>query len=90
MPDIFMNILTTSGLAARYLGDWAGANSRLEKLQFDLRAPNFPGDVMVMTGEVVALTLEPSGDLVIVAFTGENSLGMHISGSATLALSGKK
>jgi hypothetical protein len=90
MPDIFMNILTTSGLAARYLGDCAGANSRLEKLQFDLRAPNFPGDVMVMTGEVVALTLEPSADLVTVTFTGENSLGMHISGSATLALSGKK
>jgi acyl dehydratase len=90
MPDIFMNILTTSGLSARYLGDWAGANSRLKKLQFDLRAPNLPGDVMVMTGEVVALTLEPSAALVTVAFTGENSLGMHISGSATLALSEKK
>ena len=90
MPDIFMNILTTSGLVARYLGDWAGANSRLEKLQFDLRAPNFPGDVMVMTGEVVALTLEPSADLVTVAFRGENMLSMHISRSATLALSGEK
>lgn len=27
MPDIFMNILTTCGLAARYLTDWAGAGA---------------------------------------------------------------
>jgi acyl dehydratase len=90
MPDIFMNILTTSGLSARYLGDWAGANSRLKKLQFDLRAPNLPGDIMVMAGEVVAVTPQPSGGLVTVVFTGKNTLGMHISGSATLALAGKK
>ena len=90
MPDIFMNILTTCGLSARYLGDWAGANSRLKKLQFDLRAPNLPGDIMMMAGEVVAVMPQPSAALVTVEFTGENSLGMHISGSATLALSGKK
>ena len=90
MPDIFMNILTTSGLSARYLGDWAGANSRLKKLQFDLRAPNLPGDIMVMAGEVVAVTPQPAAALVTIAFTGENSLGMHISGSATLALPGEK
>jgi hypothetical protein len=90
MPYIFMNILTTSVLSARYLGDWAGANSRLKKLQFDLRAPNLPGDIMMMAGEVVAVMPQPSAALVTVEFTGENSLGMHISGSATLALPGKK
>jgi len=90
MPDIFMNILTTSGLSARYLGDWAGANSRLKKLQFDLRAPNLPGDVMIMAGEVVAVTAQPSACSVTVAFTGKNSLGMHISGSAMLVLPGEK
>ena len=86
MPDIFMNILTSSGLSARYLGDWAGVNSRLKKLQFNLKAPNLPGDRMVMKGEVIAVTKPPSKALVTVAFTGQNSLGMHISGNATLAL----
>ena len=88
MPDIFMNILTSSGLSARYLGDWAGVNSRLKKLQFNLKAPNLPGDSMVMKGEVIAVTKLPSAALVTVAFTGQNSLGMHIAGNATLALAG--
>ena len=88
MPDIFMNILTSSGLSARYLGDWAGVNSRLKKLQFNLKAPNLPGDSMVMKGEVIAVTKPPSAALVTVAFTGRNSLGTHIAGNATLALAG--
>ena len=33
MPDIFMNILTTSGLSARYLSDWAGPGSRLKTIK---------------------------------------------------------
>jgi len=86
MPDIFMNILTTCGLSARYLTDWAGANSRLRTLQFDLRAPNHPGDVMVMTGEVVALSPQPPGNLVTVEFEGSNRRGVHTSGTATLTL----
>lgn len=88
MPDVFMNILTSSGLSARYLGDWAGVNSRLKKLQFNLKAPNLPGDSMVMKGEVIAIMKPPSAVLVTVAFTGQNSLGMHIAGNATLVLAG--
>ncbi|MDG2045690.1 MAG: MaoC family dehydratase N-terminal domain-containing protein [Halioglobus sp.] len=90
MPDIFMNILTSSGLCARYLGDWAGMSSRLKKLQFNLRAPNLPGDSMVMQGEVIAVATSSLPVLVTVAFTGENSVGMHISGNATLALAETK
>ena len=87
MPDIFMNILTTSGLSARYLSDWAGAGSRLKTLKFNLLAPNFPGDVMVMSGTVTAVDCDPSGAVVAVDFTGSNKLGQHVSGSATLQLS---
>jgi acyl dehydratase len=86
MPDIFMNILTTCGLSVRYLTDWAGAGSRLKKITFKLLAPNVPGDVMRLRGEVSAVNLEPSGSLVDIAFTGQNRLGIHISGSATLAM----
>ncbi len=86
MPDIFMNILTTSGLSARYLSDWAGAGSRLKTIQFNLLAPNFPGDVMVMEGEVLGIETGSTEAGVTVAFSGRNRLGYHTSGSATLAV----
>ncbi len=82
MPDIFMNILTTCGLSARYLGDWAGPGSRLERLGLRLMAPNTPGDTMVLTGQVT----EVENELVDVEFTGSNSLGPHVVGSARLRL----
>ncbi|MFK7975525.1 MAG: MaoC family dehydratase N-terminal domain-containing protein [Halioglobus sp.] len=86
MPDIFMNILTTSGLCARYLSDWAGPASRLRKLSFKLLAPNTPGDTMVMQGRVTALE-NNNEPLAKVEFAGKNSLGFHVTGAATLALS---
>ena len=86
MPDIFMNILTTSGLCARYLGDWAGAGSRLQKLRFRLMAPNTPGDTMVMQGRVISLTQAQDQNVVEVEFAGMNSRGPHVMGSATLTL----
>ena len=90
MPDIFMNILTTSGLSARYLGDWAGAGSRLEKIAFSLMVPNFPGDVMVMRGTINAIEPRAAGAAVSVEFSGSNRRGLHTSGTATLALPGKR
>jgi acyl dehydratase len=86
MPDIFMNILTTSGLCARYLSDWAGAGSRLQSLKFNLLAPNFPGHVMVMAGEVVAVESGPAQTTVQVRFSGRNRQGYHTTGEAKLAL----
>jgi hypothetical protein len=86
MPDIFMNILTTSGLCARYLSDWAGPASRLRKLRFKLMAPNTPGDTMVMQGRIQ--TLDDSGErpLVSVDFAGRNGRGVHVAGQAELAV----
>jgi acyl dehydratase len=86
MPDIFMNILTTSGLSARYLSDWAGPGSRLKSLKFKLLAPNTPGDTMIMQGRVSELQSVGKENIVAVDFAGKNNLGMHVSGSATLRL----
>jgi acyl dehydratase len=82
MPDIFMNILTTCGLTGRYLSDWAGPASRLEKLSFRLMAPNVPGDTMVLGGRIEEIT----GDAVSVGFEGRNSRGLHVAGKATVRL----
>lgn len=88
MPDIFMNILTTNGICARYLSDWAGPGSRLRRINFKLMAPNVPGDTMVMQGRVVKLEHIAGEKLVSVDFAGRNSRGFHVTGSATLALAG--
>jgi hypothetical protein len=39
-PHVFMNILTTSGLAQRYVEGWAGAGARFKGLKIKLGAPN--------------------------------------------------
>jgi hypothetical protein len=82
MPDIFMNILTSCGLCARYLSDWAGPGSRLQRLQLRLMAPNTPGDTMTLQGQVS----EIENSSVSVQFSGVNAMGPHVMGSATLAL----
>jgi hypothetical protein len=86
MPDIFMNILTTCGLSARYLAGWAGPGSRLKKLKFNLMGPNTPGDTMVMQGRLDSITSEQDVATVQVDFSGINQRGPHHMGSATLLL----
>ena len=81
-PDIFMNILTTNGLAGRYVTDWAGQGARLLGVSIRLGAPNFPGDRMVFSGEVLSVDRESAR--VEVAVTGRNSIGDHVSGTATV------
>lgn len=81
--DIFMNILTTNGLVGRFVTDWAGPASVLRGLRIRLGVPNYPGDVMTLTGEV--LEVGPDGDVVI-RIRGANGLGDHVTGTATVRL----
>ncbi len=85
-PDIFMNILTTNGFVGRYLTDWAGPGSRIKKIKFNLGAPNFPGDTMIMSGEVTEIAEEGEHTFAHVNFKGKNGMGNHVSGSAVLQL----
>jgi 3-oxo-4,17-pregnadiene-20-carboxyl-CoA hydratase beta subunit len=80
--DIFMNILSTNGFVGRFVTDWAGPDATVKKVSIRLGAPNYPGDVMKMTGQVTA----KDGGLVEVAVRGANSLGDHVSGTVTVAL----
>ncbi len=85
-PDIFMNILTTSGLSARYVTDWAGPEALLRRLSLRLGAPNYPGDAMLLSGRVSAVERAGEGARVDVAFEGRNRLGAHVTGTVELAL----
>ena len=89
-PDIFMNILSTNGFVGRYLTDWAGPGSRIKNIKFNLGAPNFPGDTMIMSGEVTELTQEGEHTLAHVNFKGKNGMGNHVSGSAIMQLAQKE
>ncbi|MFF3345711.1 MaoC family dehydratase [Streptomyces sp. NPDC002779] len=83
-PDIFMNILTTNGLVGRYLTDHFGPAAVLRKLSIRLGVPNHPGDTMVLTGSIE----EVDGDTATVRVVGTNSLGAHVTGTATVTLTG--
>jgi acyl dehydratase len=79
-PDIFMNILTTNGLVGRYLTDWTGSACRIRRIQLQLGAPNFPGDTMVLSGEVVDI----NDAEIQISFKGKNNLGNHVTGTGYL------
>jgi hypothetical protein len=80
--DIFMNILTTNGLVGRYITDWAGPDAIIKKVSIRLGVPNYPDDVMMLTGRVASV----EGSTVAVEIRGANSLGDHVSGTVVLEL----
>lgn len=94
-PDIFMNILTTNGLVGRYITDHFGSAAVLRKVAIRLGAPNYPGDVIRLTGQIVALEdvalgdVAPEGEnrsLIEVAVVGDNGIGRHVTGKVTVAI----
>lgn len=85
-PDIFMNILTSNGLVGSYVTDWAGPEAILKSVNIRLGAPNFPGDTMVMSGEVVAKREEDGKYFVDLTVAGKNSKGVHVSGKVIVDL----
>ncbi len=84
-PDIFMNILTTNGLVGRYVTDWIGDAAQLTGVSIKLGAPNFPGDTMLMSGEVTEVDAA-AGD-VNVRVEGKNQFGSHVTGTVSLRYS---
>ena len=85
LPDIFMNILTSNGLMGSYVTNWAGPDSCTKKIDLKLGAPNLPGFVMTITGEVKAKN--DSQGIVDIEVIGENNVwGMHMQGSVQIQL----
>lgn len=85
--DIFMNILTTSGLVQRWIGDWAGNDVLFKELKIGLGVPNHPGDIMTMSGAVSAVADDGT---ITIGYVGRNALGAHVTGSADIALPGSE
>ncbi len=84
--DIFVNILTDTGLVGRYVTDWAGPNAVIKSIKLRLGVPWYAYDTITFTGEVT----EIEGDVVSLKVVGSNSLGNHVIATSTLTLGGAK
>ena len=79
--DIFVNILTDTGLVQRYVTDWAGPAARVKAISIRLGVPAYAYDTLVLTGSVT----EVDGDEVTVSVVGRGALGDHVVGTVTLS-----
>ncbi|MGO3326728.1 MaoC family dehydratase [Gordonia sp. (in: high G+C Gram-positive bacteria)] len=87
--DIFVNILTDTGLVERFVTDWAGPRAVIASIALKLGVPWYAYDTVTFTGEVTEVEeggveqggVEEGGvdgARVTVAVTGTNSLGKHV------------
>jgi uncharacterized protein len=80
--DIFLNILTTTGLVQRYVGAWAGPGAVFRAISIRLGVPCHAGDTLTLTGEVTA----DDGAERVIAVTGRCGRGDHVTATVHLML----
>jgi uncharacterized OB-fold protein len=73
--DIFLNILTTTGLVHRYVTDWAGPETQILSCALGLGAPAHPYDTLRFTGDIVS----ESDGVTTIDVIGRVSLGDHVT-----------
>jgi len=94
LPDVFMNILTTTGLVTRWIGDWAGPGAVLDSVRIGLGVPTHSGDVLFLDGRVLDGAVgeaDATTGRLDLAFTatvlrGDRTVGSHARGTATVCL----
>ncbi|MGH3304287.1 MAG: OB-fold domain-containing protein [Streptosporangiaceae bacterium] len=79
--DIFLNILSTTGLVQRYVTDWAGPDAVVRAISIRLGVPCYAGDTLTFSGTAA----ETADGERLVAVTGTCSLGDHVTGTVRLA-----
>ncbi|MFX0580011.1 MaoC family dehydratase [Nocardia nepalensis] len=80
--DIFVNILTDTGLVQRFVTDWAGPRAIVKSVALRLGVPLYAGDTLTLSGTVSAI----EGDDIHIDVVGRDSLGDHITAKAVIAL----
>ncbi|EME54134.1 MaoC family dehydratase [Amycolatopsis decaplanina] len=83
--DIFLNILTDTGLVQRFVADWAGPEAFVRSIKIRLGVPCYAYDTLTFTGRVT----ERDGDDVVISVSGVDSLGEHVVGTVALTLGGE-
>jgi hypothetical protein len=82
--DIFVNILTDTGLVQRYVTDWAGPNAIIKSISLRLGVPWYAYDTVTFKGEVTVI----EDGVITLKVVGSNSLGDHVIATATLTIGG--
>lgn len=80
--DIFVNILTDTGLVQRFVTDWAGPGAVVKSIALRLGVPLYAGDTLTLNGTVVAV----DGADITIDVVGKDSLGDHITAKAVISL----
>ena len=88
--DIFVNILTTTGLVQRYVSGWAGPDAVVRAVSIRLGVPCHAGETLTLSGHV---TSEGSAghrahhrDERVVSVTGRCGLGDHVTATVRIEL----
>ena len=82
--DIFVNILTTTGLVERYVTDWAGPDAMVRQIAIRLGVPCYAGDKLTFSGKVT----EAGEKERVVEVVGRCSLGDHVTGTVRIGPGG--
>jgi hypothetical protein len=80
--DIFLNILTDTGLVQRFVSAWAGPEALIRSIKIRLGVPCYAYDTLTFTGRVVSA----DGHDVVVSVSGVDSLGEHVAGTVEVTL----
>ncbi|MFD4462327.1 MaoC family dehydratase [Nocardia sp. NPDC058480] len=80
--DIFVNILTDTGLVQRFVTDWAGPTALVKSIALRLGVPLYSGDTLTLSGTVT----EVAGARVTIDVRGRDSLGEHITATAVIGV----
>ncbi|MGV9299132.1 MULTISPECIES: MaoC family dehydratase [Amycolatopsis] len=80
--DIFLNILTDTGLVQRYVSEWAGPQALIRSIKIRLGVPCYAGDTLAFSGRVTAR----EGNDVELEVSAVDSLGAHVTGTVSLTL----
>jgi uncharacterized OB-fold protein/acyl dehydratase len=84
--DIFVNILTDTGLVQRYVTEWAGPDAEVKGISLRLGVPCYAYDTLTFSGHVVP---GAAGETTV-AVTARGALGEHIVGTVRLAGAGER
>ncbi|MFC9892827.1 MaoC family dehydratase [Nocardia sp. NPDC127579] len=80
--DIFVNILTDTGLVQRFVTDWAGPRAVVKSIALRLGVPLYANDTLTLSGTVTGVA---DGDITI-EVVGKDSLGDHITAEAVIRM----
>ena len=87
--DIFVNILTTTGLVQRFVTDWAGPQAIVRNVAIRLGAPCYAGDTLTFTGQAEETDGAAAGGTeYLVRVTGRCGLGDHVTGTVRVHIPG--